>query len=346
MKRKFTNLLVTGGSGFIGTNFINLLLKEHPQLNVFNLDKLTYASNNKNHKNKIDIPNYNFIHGDICDKNLLDEVFTKNSIDCVVHFAAESHVDRSIEGPEEFLNTNIFGTFNILEAALKQYRCTNNFLFLHVSTDEVYGSLDIADTSFTEKNQYLPNSPYSASKASSDMLVRAWHHTFGLPTLTTNCSNNYGPYQFPEKLIPLTIQNALNHQPITIYGDGKNIRDWLYVRDHCKGILKVLENGELGEVYNIGGNNEFTNIEIVEKICEILDVLSPINSLNSKICSYKELIKFIADRPGHDFRYSIDSSKLQTSLGWAPETSFDQGIKETVDWYYHNQEWVDSLSNK
>jgi dTDP-glucose 4,6-dehydratase len=244
------------------------------------------------------------------------------------------------------LNTNIFGTFNILEAALKQYRCTNNFLFLHVSTDEVYGSLDIADTSFTEKNQYLPNSPYSASKASSDMLVRAWHHTFGLPTLTTNCSNNYGPYQFPEKLIPLTIQNALNHQPITIYGDGKNIRDWLYVRDHCKGILKVLENGKLGEVYNIGGNNEFTNIEIVEKICEILDVLSPINSLNPKVSSYKELIKFIADRPGHDFRYSIDSSKLQTSLGWAPETSFDQGIKETVDWYYHNQEWVDSLSNK
>lgn len=346
MNRKISNVLVTGGSGFIGTNFINLILEEHPKLSIFNFDKLTYASNNENHYKNIELSNYNFIHGDICNKNFIDEIFEKNSIDCVIHFAAESHVDRSIEGPREFLNTNITGTFNLLEASLKQYKNTNNFLFLHVSTDEVYGSLELKDRSFTEKNQYLPNSPYSASKASSDMLVRAWHHTYGLPTLTTNCSNNYGPYQFPEKLIPLTIQNALSNNPITIYGDGKNIRDWLYVKDHCIGILKVLENGELGEVYNIGGNNEFSNIEIVEKICEILDVLSPINACNSKMSSYKELIKYVADRPGHDFRYSIDSSKLQSSLNWKPQTTFEKGIKETVDWYFNNQEWVNSVINK
>ncbi len=343
---KFKNVLVTGGSGFIGTNFINLLLEENLELNIFNIDKLTYASNNKNHEANLKSPSYNFIQGDICDRGLLDMVIEENSIDCVIHFAAESHVDRSIEGPEEFLNTNILGTFNLLEASLKQYKSTDNFVFLHVSTDEVYGSLGSKDSSFTEENQYLPNSPYSASKASSDMLVRAWHHTFNLPTLTTNCSNNYGPYQFPEKLIPLTILNALNNQPITIYGDGKNIRDWLYVEDHCIGILKVLKTGKLGEVYNIGGGNEYTNVEIVLKICAILDILSPLNAKDSKISSYKELITFVADRPGHDFRYSVNSSKLQKSLNWEPKTSFDIGIKQTVEWYLKNPEWVKSVINK
>ena len=346
MKRIIKNVLITGGSGFIGTNFIKIILKQNLELNIYNIDKLTYASNNKNHEASLRLPNYNFIQGDICDRDLLDEVIKKNSIDCVVHFAAESHVDRSIEGPEEFLNTNILGTFNLLQASLKQYKLTNNFLFLHVSTDEVYGSLEIEEPSFTEKNQYLPNSPYSASKASSDMLVRSWHHTFNLPTLTTNCSNNYGPYQFPEKLIPLTILNAISNKPITIYGDGKNIRDWLYVDDHCTGILKVLESGELGEVYNIGGNNEYKNIEIVWEICDILDILLPINTEDSKISSYKDLITYVADRPGHDFRYSVDSSKLKNSLNWVPQTSFNKGIRQTVEWYLKNPEWIKSVINK
>tara|TARA_B110000046_G_scaffold185824_1_gene229615 strand:- start:473 stop:1516 length:1044 start_codon:yes stop_codon:yes gene_type:complete len=346
MKRIIKNVLITGGSGFIGTNFIKIILKQNLELNIYNIDKLTYASNNKNHEASLRLPNYNFIQGDICDRDLLDEVIKKNSIDCVVHFAAESHVDRSIEGPEEFLNTNILGTFNLLQASLKQYKLTNNFLFLHVSTDEVYGSLEIEEPSFTEKNQYLPNSPYSASKASSDMLVRSWHHTFNLPTLTTNCSNNYGPYQFPEKLIPLTILNAISNKPITIYGDGKNIRDWLYVDDHCTGILKVLESGELGEVYNIGGNNEYKNIEIVWEICDILDILLPINTEDSKISSYKDLITYVTDRPGHDFRYSVDSSKLKNSLNWVPQTSFNKGIRQTVEWYLKNPEWIKSVINK
>jgi dTDP-glucose 4,6-dehydratase len=347
MKRKFKNILVTGGSGFIGTNFIHKILEKNSEIKIYNIDKLTYASNNENHKIiKENFTNYEFIHGDICNKDFIKDLVGDNSIDCIVHFAAESHVDRSIKQPEEFLKTNIIGTYNLLEAGLAQYDHNKNFVFLHVSTDEVYGSLDIDSKPFTETNQYLPNSPYSASKGASDMLVRAWHHTYNLPTLTTNCSNNYGPYQFPEKLIPLTIFNAINLLPITIYGNGKNIRDWLHVEDHCMGILRVLYEGKLGEVYNIGGNNEYTNIDIVNKICEILDELRPINNYTKDLKSYNELITYIKDRPGHDYRYAIDSSKLSKNLKWSPKISFEEGIKATVIWYLDNQNWVKSVLNK
>lgn len=346
MKRQFKNILVTGGSGFIGTNFIHTIMKENQDINIYNIDKLTYASNNSNHRKIADHHNYMFIHDDICNQNSIDLILEKYSIDCIVHLAAESHVDRSINSPREFLDTNIFGTYALLSASLNRYKNNTNFVFLHVSTDEVYGSLNRNDPPFSEKNQYLPNSPYSASKASSDMLVRAWHHTFGLPTITTNCSNNYGPFQFPEKLIPLTINNALNLKPINVYGDGKNIRDWLHVEDHCQGILKALQNGTLGEVYNIGGNNEYQNIYIVKKICSILDELRPISKYSKKHNSYKELIIFTKDRLGHDFRYGIDSDKLKKECGWSPKKSFDIGIRDTVKWYLDNQDWVKSVMFK
>lgn len=337
MTIKYKNILVTGGSGFIGSNFVHNLLEKNTDINIHNLDKLTYAGNNNNHQNLNKNKNYNFIHGDICSQNDVSKILDERNIEAIVHFAAESHVDRSINGPSDFINTNILGTFNLLQCSLKYYKEIGEFLFMHVSTDEVYGSLAIDDAPFTEKNQYAPNSPYSASKASSDHLVRSWFHTFGLPVITSNCSNNYGPFQYPEKLIPLTIQNALNGRPIKIYGDGSNIRDWLYVKDHCNAIEAIMTKGKYGEVYNVGGLNEKTNLEIVNTICEILDDLVPMGN------SYKDLIEFADDRPGHDFRYSIDQTKITNEIGWTPFESFETGIYKTIKWYIDNQKWISDL---
>lgn len=339
LRNKFKNVLVTGGSGFIGSNFVHNYLANNNDSKVYNLDKLTYAGNNNNHKNILNNERYFFIEGDICSKDTVTKILSEHNIDSIVHFAAESHVDRSIEGPSEFISTNIIGTFNLLECSLKHYKLNENFIFMHVSTDEVYGSLTLADDPFTENTQYSPNSPYSASKASSDHLVRAWHHTFGLPVVTTNCSNNYGPFQFPEKLIPLTIWNAINNLPIKIYGDGTNIRDWLYVKDHCNAIESAMTSGKLGEVYNVGGLNEKTNIEIVNTICTILDELKPSTSIKS----YKELITFTDDRLGHDFRYAIDQTKITNELDWTPDETFESGIVKTVRWYLENQNWIEDL---
>ncbi len=327
-------LLVTGGAGFIGSNFIHYWLKNHPLDKVINLDALTYAGNLENLETVEHLANYRFVRGDICDQEFVSGLFDNEHIDTVVNFAAESHVDRSILGPEAFVQTNVQGTLSLLEAARKAWSGdSSSCLFLHVSTDEVYGSLEPDDPAFTELTPYAPNSPYSASKASSDHLVRAWFHTYGLPVLTTNCSNNYGPYQFPEKLIPLVILNALDGKPIPIYGDGLNVRDWLYVEDHCSGIEAVLEKGEQGQVYNIGGGNEWHNIDIVHLICDSLDELQP----GDLPC--RELIRFIKDRPGHDRRYAIDSGKIRRQLGWKPEYNFRTGIKHTVQWYLENRDW-------
>ncbi|MBL52003.1 MAG: dTDP-glucose 4,6-dehydratase [Candidatus Marinimicrobia bacterium] len=327
--------LITGGFGFIGSNFIRLLYESKNEFKIINLDKLTYAGNRDN---LIGIPASfcNTIEGDICDKNLVSNLFEKYNFDIVVHFAAESHVDRSIDGPDNFINTNVLGTLNLLECARFNYYKTNNFnfRFLHVSTDEVYGSLGVSGK-FSESTPYDPSSPYSASKAASDHLVRAWNKTFGLPTLITNCSNNYGPYQFPEKLIPLIIINCINQKQLPVYGEGQNIRDWLYVDDHCEAIKKVLEKGKIGETYNIGGNNEIKNIDIVKQICGIMDELIP----RSKGNRYSELIKFVKDRPGHDFRYAIDSSKIKENLNWTPNETFKTGIRKTIMWYIDNKIW-------
>ena len=330
-------LLVTGGAGFIGSNFVRYWLAQHPQDQVINLDALTYAGNLQSLRDVEDNPHYRFVHGDICDRPLLEQLFAKEGIDRVVHFAAESHVDRSISGPDGFIRTNVEGTFALLETVRKLWSNDADRRFLHVSTDEVYGSLEAAEPAFTETSAYRPNSPYSASKAASDHLVRAYFETYGLPLLTTNCSNNYGPFQFPEKLIPLVILNALEGKPLPIYGDGLNIRDWLYVEDHCGGIDTVLQGGRPGEVYNIGGNNEWTNIAIVQHICDRLDTLVPGER------PYRELITFVKDRPGHDRRYAIDSSKMQRELGWTPQHDFDSGLEQTLHWYLHNREWCDKL---
>jgi dTDP-glucose 4,6-dehydratase len=328
-------LLVTGGAGFIGANFVHYWLQQHPRDRVINLDALTYAGNLENLQGVKDNDHYRFVHGDICDALLVNRLFAEEAIDTVVNFAAESHVDRSITGPGAFIRTNIEGTFTLLEAAAAAWReDKTDCRFLHVSTDEVYGSLGPADPVFTEQTPYAPNSPYSASKAASDHLVRAWFHTYGLPVLTTNCSNNYGPYQFPEKLIPLVIINALEERPLPIYGDGMNVRDWLYVEDHCRGIDAVLTHGRPGETYNIGGCNEWTNIDIVRRICRTLDELRP--GARPK----QELITYVKDRPGHDRRYAIDASKLMSELGWAPQYQFEQGIVKTVQWYLDHPEWV------
>ena len=342
-----TKILVTGGSGFIGSNFIHYILNKE-NYSVINLDALTYAGNELNNKSYSDNQNYKFIEGDISCPKIIKNIFKKNEINYLVNFAAESHVDRSIEDPFIFLNTNIIGTYNLLKASQEYSKNNNNFRFLHVSTDEVYGSLDENDHPFTENNKYAPNSPYSASKASSDHFVRAWFHTYNLDVVTTNCSNNYGPFQYPEKLIPLTIMNALTGKNISIYGDGSNIRDWLYVKDHCKAILKVLLKGKSGEVYNIGGNNEKNNLEVAELICKTLDSIYPIpknKGFSASINSYAELITFVNDRAGHDFRYSIDSSKISRDLGWAPEETFESGIKKTVLWYLSNQKWLEEVTN-
>ncbi len=335
------NILVTGGCGFIGSNFVRLALKSLPDCRLVNLDKLTYAGNLKNLADIEDDARYRFVKGDICDAQLVEKLFSEEQFDTVVHFAAESHVDRSISGPAEFIQTNIVGTFTLLEAARKAWLPSSPLTpsssrFLHVSTDEVYGSLGETGL-FTENTAYDPRSPYSASKASSDHLVSSYFHTYGLPTLMTNCSNNYGPYHFPEKLIPLIINNALQGKELPVYGDGKNVRDWLYVVDHCEAILTVLQKGQLGQTYNIGGNNEKQNIEIVETVCDILD--RKVGLLDSEE-PRRSLIRFVTDRPGHDRRYAIDASKVRLELGWEPSVTFDEGILKTIDWYLENPDWV------
>lgn len=336
-------ILVTGGAGFIGSNFVLDWLAQSDEP-VVNLDALTYAGNLENLASLKDDARHIFVHGNICDKALVAKLFSKYRPSKVVHFAAESHVDRSIFGPDLFFQTNVMGTLNLLECAKAFYEAEltedekARFRFLHVSTDEVYGTLDFDDPAFTEKTPYRPNSPYSASKASSDHAVRSWFHTYGFPVLTTNCSNNYGPYQFPEKLIPLVISNALARKSLPIYGDGLNIRDWLYVKDHCSAIRLVLEKGQLGETYNVGGCNERNNITIVKTICAILDELVPYAD-----GSYADLITFVKDRPGHDRRYAIDATKLRTELGWIPEENFETGIRKTVQWYLDNPEWIERV---
>ena len=332
-------MLVTGGCGFIGSNFIRYILNVDSSIKIINLDKLTYAGNELNllglSKNR-----HKLIIGDVCDSNLIDKLFLKYKFDVVVHFAAESHVDRSIDGPMNFIQTNIIGTLVMLESARKfiQDLKIKNFKFIHISTDEVYGSLGKTGK-FTEDTSYDPSSPYSASKASSDHIVRAWNRTYGLPILITNCSNNYGPYQFPEKLIPLTIINCLKNKALPIYGKGENIRDWLFVEDHCDAIYNVLKDGEVGETYNIGGNNEIKNIDIVLIICKLMDKIKPRKDKKK----YSELIQYVKDRPGHDFRYAINANKINKKLGWTPSESFKSGITKTIKWYLNNQKWLETI---
>ena len=333
------NILVTGGSGFIGTNFIHYLINNTDYKRIINLDKLTYAGNNDNLINIQQNIRYKFIKGDICDRQCIKKIFQDYSPNKIVHFAAESHVDRSIDGPKDFINTNIVGTSILLEESLSYYNklkkiSKSSFKFHHISTDEVFGSLGEKGF-FVEDSPYDPSSPYSASKASSDHLVRAWHRTFGLPVTISNCSNNYGPYQFPEKLIPLIIINCLSNKSLPVYGKGENIRDWLYVEDHCKAINLILQEGAIGDTYNIGGNNEISNINIVESICTILDKLKPSNSGKS----YKQLISFVKDRPGHDFRYAINTTKIKKDLNWEPKETFDSGLTKTIKWYLENENW-------
>jgi dTDP-glucose 4,6-dehydratase len=336
-------ILLTGGAGFIGSNFVHDWLA-HADEPVINLDKLTYAGNLGNLARFAGDPRHVFVHGDICDEALVAALLAQYQPRAVLHFAAESHVDRSIHGPREFIQTNVNGTFALLEAARKYHAtlapsAAAAFRFLHVSTDEVYGTLGPDDAPFSERTAYAPNSPYSASKAASDHLVRAYHHTYGLPTLTTNCSNNYGPYHFPEKLIPLVIINACAGKPLPIYGDGRQVRDWLYVADHCSGIRRVLEAGLPGETYNIGGCNEKANVEVVHAICDILAELRPAGA------SYRDLIVHVPDRPGHDRRYAIDASKIERELGWKPTETFDSGIRKTVQWYLDHQPWIDQVQS-
>jgi len=338
-------ILVTGAAGFIGSNFVLDWLKTSSET-VINLDKLTYAGNRHNLVTIQDDPRHTLVQGDIGDQTLVPQLLATHRPRAILNFAAESHVDRSIHGPGEFIQTNIVGTFHLLEAARDYWMQLEdaekaNFRFLHVSTDEVYGTLTASDAPFTEQNRYEPNSPYSASKAASDHLVRAWHHTYGLPVLTTNCSNNYGPYHFPEKLIPLTITNALAGKPLPIYGDGLQVRDWLYVGDHCSGIRRVLEAGTIGETYNIGGWNEQTNISIVQKICALLDERRP----RADGTSYATQITHVKDRPGHDRRYAIDARKIEQQLGWRPAETFETGIRKTVEWYLENAEWVTQVQS-
>lgn len=336
-------ILVTGGAGFIGSNFVVDWLAQSGE-SVINLDKLTYAGNLQNLASLEGDARHIFVHGDIADVERVRQLLSEHAIRAVVNFAAESHVDRSIHGPEAFIQTNVFGTFRLLEAVRSHWaelttQARTAFRFIHVSTDEVYGALDKAAAPFTETHRYEPNSPYSASKAASDHLVRAYHHTYGLPVITTNCSNNYGPHQFPEKLIPLCILHALSGKPLPIYGDGQQIRDWLYVTDHCSAIRRVLDAGRLGETYNVGGWNEKPNFEVVQTLCAILDELKP--SPDAK--SYADQITYVNDRPGHDRRYAIDARKLERELGWKPVATFESGIRKTVQWYLDNQDWVGNV---
>jgi len=340
-------IIVTGGAGFIGSNFILQRMREDaaPASSIVNLDYLTYAGNLSNLASVASDSRYEFVHGDIGDRGLFRALLEKHKPQAIIHFAAESHVDRSIRGPDDFIRTNIDGTFALLEETRAYWsRLAEEerkiFRFLHVSTDEVYGSLGPGDPPFSERTSYAPNSPYAASKAASDHLVRAYHHTYGLPTLTTNCSNNYGPFQFPEKLIPLMILNARDGKPLPVYGDGKNVRDWLYVEDHCAAIATVLRRGRPGETYNIGGWNEKPNLEIVQTICDLVDELAPPGP-----APRRELITVVKDRPGHDRRYAMDARKIERELGWRPKETFDTGIRKTVRWYLENEEWARDVTS-
>jgi dTDP-glucose 4,6-dehydratase len=339
------SVLVTGGAGFIGSNFVRLALEE-TDARVVVLDKLTYAGHLESLADVESHPRYRFVEGDIADRELLHRLFAAEPFDAVVNFAAESHVDRSIDGPREFVHTNVVGTFELLEAARRHAAGREGFRFLHVSTDEVYGTLG-ADGLFSEDTPYAPNSPYAASKASADHLVRAWFHTYGMATLITNCSNNYGPFQFPEKLIPLMLLNAADGKPLPIYGDGGNVRDWLYVEDHCRGILLVLERGRPGEKYNLGGGNERTNLQVVDTLCALLEEALPAaenEALRAQgLGSYAQLKRFVADRPGHDRRYAIDASKVRRELAWEPRYPFEAGLRATVAWYLANGAWCEAV---
>lgn len=335
-------ILVTGGAGFIGANFVLNWVHQSDE-SVLNVDKLTYAGNLRTLQSLEGSPKHVFVRVDICDRAALDALFAEHKPRAVLHFAAESHVDRSIHGPADFVQTNVVGTFTLLEAARAHWSGLTDtdkaaFRFLHVSTDEVFGSLSVTDPQFSETTPYAPNSPYSATKAGSDHLVRAYHHTYGLPTLTTNCSNNYGPRQFPEKLIPLMIANALEGKPLPIYGDGQNVRDWLYVSDHCSAIREVLARGVPGETYNVGGWNEKKNVDVVRTLCDLLD-----NARPKAAGSYRDQITYVKDRPGHDRRYAIDARKLERELGWKPAETFETGLAKTVNWYLDNQAWVDEV---
>ena len=336
-------ILVTGGAGFIGSNFVLRWLKEESG-NIINVDKLTYAGNPANLASVAHDSRYKFLQGDICDRDFFSELLISRRPRAIVHFAAESHVDRSIHGPDDFIRTNVDGTFRLLEEARAYWaglsaQDKQAFRFLHVSTDEVYGSLGPNEPAFTETTRYAPNSPYSSSKAASDHLVRAYFHTYGLPVLTTNCSNNYGPFQFPEKLIPLVILHAVSGKPIPVYGDGQNVRDWLFVTDHCEAIRTVLADGKIGETYNIGGRNELKNLDVVNMICSVLDELRP----GDPVVPHAQLIKFVADRPGHDRRYAMNTAKIEAELGWKPRETFSTGIRKTVEWYLDNEAWVQSV---
>lgn len=331
-------ILITGGAGFIGSNFVHHWCQRYPGDRVVVLDALTYAGNRNNLATLEGRANLRFVQGDICDRPLIDRLLQEEHIDTIAHFAAESHVDRSILGPGEFVRTNVVGTFTLLEAFRQHWNANErppHYRFHHVSTDEVYGSLESDDPAFSEKTPYAPNSPYSASKAGSDHLVRAYHHTYGLPTLITNCSNNYGPYHFPEKLIPLMCINILLGKPLPVYGDGQNIRDWLYVGDHCSALDVVIHSGTPGETYNIGGNNEVKNIDLVKKLCALMDELAP----DLPVRPAEKLITFVKDRPGHDRRYAIDATKIKTELGWSPSVTVDEGLRRTVEWYLSHQDW-------
>jgi dTDP-glucose 4,6-dehydratase len=334
-------ILVTGGAGFIGSNFVLGWIRE-VGAPIVNLDSLSYAGNPANLESLSHNSRHQLVRGDIADAQQVHRILREHRPRAIVHFAAESHVDRSIAGPQAFIQTNVFGTFNLLEQARAFWtgldaQDKQSFRFLHVSTDEVYGSLGADDPAFSESTPYAPNSPYAASKAASDHLVRAWHHTWGLPVLTTNCSNNYGPYQFPEKLIPLMILNALERKPLPVYGDGAHVRDWLYVEDHCSAIRAVLERGQIGETYNIGGNSERTNIEVVRTICDLVDEMAPGSG------SRRDLITFVQDRPGHDRRYAIDASKIAREIGWSPAERFETGLRKTVRWYLEHRDWIESV---
>jgi len=340
-------MLVTGGAGFIGSNFVRFVLKEDREIEVINLDALTYAGSLENLKDLPDPSRHKFIQGDICDRSLVDDLLKVHSVDTVVHFAAESHVDRSILGPEQFIQTNIFGTYTILDAVKDYWLVKETFpvedvRFHHISTDEVYGTLEPNDPPFTEKTPYAPSSPYSASKAASDHLVRAYGHTYGLPATITNCSNNYGPYQFPEKLIPLMIMNAMGGYPLPIYGDGKQIRDWLFVEDHCDAIMTVLKLGTPGGTYNIGGDNQPTNLTVVNTLCEIMDECLP----ESAYVPHEELIRYVTDRPGHDRRYAMGISKIKDELSWQPHQSLETGLLKTVEWYLNHPQWIAAVKEQ
>ncbi len=337
-QRQFNNILVTGGSGFIGANFILYLFKQGFKGNIINIDKLTYAGNPENLKDIENKDNYFFYQADICDYEKCEEIILKHNIDCVVHFAAESHVDRSIHGPKDFIYTNIIGTFNLLEICKKFWADKDNVLFHHISTDEVYGSLGDSGY-FFEDTPYDPRSPYSASKASSDHLVSAYFHTYKLPVTISNCTNNYGSYQFPEKLIPLMIFNLQEGKNLPVYGDGKNIRDWLFVEDHCSGIYSIILSGKIGETYNIGGENEWENITLVHKMCSIMDEIFPNDAPHDK------LITFVKDRPGHDRRYAINCDKIKNELGWTQSVDFETGLRKTINWYLDNTEWVNNVKS-